>query len=154
MSLGVPVDLDEILPASKQKKLVLPSTQTRSRSHSPSADRRASSKSRAQHENLSSTSVNRSQSTRSNRTRKKGPSRPPELDVPAAKMLCATTSVAISNMTDDELQNHIASLEGVLKRGEEMLEYWKQQQETALADKEVYEGVIENLVKHARKVRS
>lgn len=41
VSLGVPVDLDEILPASKQKKLILPSITKRDTSQSPSRGHRA-----------------------------------------------------------------------------------------------------------------
>lgn len=154
VSLGVPVDLDEILPASKQKKLILPSTQTRSRSQSPPDGQRAGSQVGRKHENASSTSVDRPYSTgKSARSKKKGALPAPELDIAAARLLCATTEAALSNMTDAELASHVQILENLIKRAGELLEYWLKQRDSALGDKEVFEGVIENLVKHARKVR-
>ena len=152
VSLGVPVDLDEILPASKQKKLILPSMHVRSGSQSPPEEgRRPHSKVRMKHENESSTSVDK-QSTRSGRKRKGQPAIP-ALDLQATKLLCATTTAALSNMTIDELQAHVQKLEELTSRASEVLEYWLKRRDSALGDKEAFEGVIENLVKHARRVR-
>ena len=44
-------------------------------------------------------------------------------------------------------------LELLLKRAGELLEYWVGRREGAVREKEAFEGVIENLVMHARKVR-
>ncbi len=68
-------------------------------------------------------------------------------------MLCATTEAALSNMTEEELQVHIKKLEELTARASEVLEYWLKRRDSALGDKEAFEGVIENLVKHARRVR-
>ena len=68
-------------------------------------------------------------------------------------MLCSTTEAALSNFTDEELQAHVNKLEGLTGRASEVLEYWLKRKDEALGDKEAFEGVIENLVKHARKVR-
>jgi len=35
----------------------------------------------------------------------------------------------------------------------EVLEYWTKRTDEKLGDREAFEGVIENLVKHARKTR-
>ncbi|KAH7252357.1 hypothetical protein BKA59DRAFT_394218, partial [Fusarium tricinctum] len=118
VSLGVPVDLDEILPASKQKKLVLPSLNVSTLSPRTSTD-----------------------------------SRSPELDLVAARHLCQTTDEALDGMTDEELKVHIAKLEGLEEAAKEALEYWKKRTDEKIGDREAFEGVIENLVKHARKVR-
>lgn len=151
VSLGVPVDLDEILPASKQKKLILPSTHLRSRSHSPPEGRRHGSRIRLKQDNTSSASVDQPPSSKSRR--RKGPPSPPELDLQATKMLCATTEAALSNMTDCELRAHVRKLEEANAKASEVLEYWLKRRDSALGDKEAFEGVIENLVKHARRVR-
>ncbi|KAL6714082.1 hypothetical protein ACLMJK_008576 [Lecanora helva] len=151
VSLGVPVDLDEILPASKQKKLVLPSIHLRSRSHSPPDGRRQGSRVRLKHDNASSASVDQPSSGKTKKRR--GPPLPPELDLQATKMLCATTEAALSNMTDDELHVHIKKLEEANSKASQALEYWLKRRDSALGDKEAFEGVIENLVKHARRVR-
>lgn len=152
VSLGVPVDLDEILPASKQKKLILPSIHLRNGSQSPPGDRRPGSPVRLKQDNASSTSVDQPSSTKTNRKRK-GPPLPPEMDLQATKMLCATTEAALSNMTNDELQDHIRKLASLTAKASEVLEYWLKRRDSALGDKEAFEGVIENLVKHARRVR-
>jgi len=152
ISLGVPVDLDEILPASKQKKLVLPSIHLRSGSQSPPEGTRTASRVRLKQENVSSTSIDQPSSSTKNRKRK-GPPSAPELDLQSTKMLCATTEAALSNMTEEELQVHIKKLEELTARASEVLEYWLKRRDSALGDKEAFEGVIENLVKHARRVR-
>lgn len=152
MSLGVPIDLDEILPASKQKKLILPSIHLRNRSQSPPDGRRPESRARLKQNNASSASVDQPVSNKSSR-RRKGPPSPPELDLQTTKMLCATTHVALSNMADDELQAHVRKLEELTAKASELLEYWLKRRDSALGDKEAFEGVIENLVKHARRVR-
>ena len=68
-------------------------------------------------------------------------------------MLCATTYAALANMTDDELRAHQRRLEELTARASEVLEYWLKRRDSALGDREAFEGVIENLVKHARRVR-
>ena len=152
MSLGVPVDLDEILPASKQKKLILPSIHARSDSPSPANGQRPGSRVRLKHENASSTSIDKA-GTSSKSKRRKGPAPAPDLDLQATKMLCATTYAALANMTDDELRAHQRRLEELTARASEVLEYWLKRRDSALGDREAFEGVIENLVKHARRVR-
>ncbi|KAI9719278.1 MAG: hypothetical protein M1812_003608 [Candelaria pacifica] len=153
VSLGVPVDLDEILPASKQKKLVLPSIHlsSESRSPRPSYDGRATgSVAKLKRENDSSASVN-STSSSSNR-RRKGPPPPPDIDILSARILCATTDVAMGNLTEEDLKSHVKELRALMDRAGEVLEYWLKRKDGAVGDKEAFEGVIENLVKHARKL--
>jgi len=68
-------------------------------------------------------------------------------------MLCSTTEAALSNFTDEELRNHVKRLAELRERAEEVFGYWTKRMESALGDKEAFEGVIENLVMHAKKVR-
>ena len=202
VSLGVPVDLDEILPASsKQKKLVLPSLHraTSTGSLRTSSDSRSRSVSRVRgsvggeegqiggsdmdsqgrkksSSKLSATdpskrsSKSKTSSTNNNSTNKpdtsssgatgaaaaaprKGPPPEPQFDLVAAKQLCRTTDEALSGMTDDELKAHIAKLEAMEGVANDVLVYWQQRTDEKIGDREAFEGVIENLVKHARKVR-
>lgn len=156
VSLGVPVDLDEILPASKQKKLILPSVHLRSNSRSPSLDgRRHGSIARLKqgNDNTSSASVDSSGSPTKTSRKRKGPPPPPELDLAATRMVCSTTDAALLNFTDEELRLHVKRLEEWTAKASEVLEYWLKRKDNALGDKEAFEGVIENLVKHARKIR-
>ncbi|KAL1884253.1 hypothetical protein VTK73DRAFT_3237 [Phialemonium thermophilum] len=179
VSLGVPVDLDEIHPTSKQKKLILPllhrtsssgslrapSSEFGGRSPSPSKLRVSAAT------NASSTSVD-SQGrptaagasssdgkaiTPGGRSDAAGTRKPrsaePIFDLVAARQLCATTDEALDGMTDHELRKHVAKLERMEGTAKEVLEYWKKRTDEKIGDREAFEGVIENLVKHARKVR-
>jgi len=168
VSLGVPVDLDEILPASKQKKLVLPSlhrvTSTGSLRSASSRSRSLSRLKKRDDGNASSTSVDtqgkpKPKSSGSKKRgkgdeagRRKGPSEP-ELDLVAAKQLCTTTDEALDGMTDGELRAHVKRLAELEETAKEALDFWTKRTDEKIGDREAFEGVIENLVKHARKVR-
>ncbi|KAI1383300.1 uncharacterized protein F4822DRAFT_434420 [Hypoxylon trugodes] len=158
VSLGVPVDLDEILPASKQKKLVLPSIHrvTSNGSLRTSSDSRSVSRLRKPDtDNNSSVSVDSQgkEKPRSASKRRKGQPEAPDLDLVSAKQLCTTTDEALSGMTDKELQQHVKKLRDMEVLAKDVLEYWKKRTDEKIGDREAFEGVIENLVKHARKTR-
>jgi hypothetical protein len=84
--------------------------------------------------------------------RQKGPAEP-DLDLVAAKQLCMTTDEALDGMTDGELQAHIKRLSELEEAAREALDFWTKRTDEKIGDREAFEGVIENLVKHARKVR-
>jgi Domain of unknown function (DUF5102) len=162
VSLGVPVDLDEILPASKQKKLVLPSFNLRPADRSPrhSSDSRqdgngvAAARLTRGAANDSSASLDSAAGNRnaaSKRRREEAPE--PRFDMSEAVRAGRTTDVKLAGLSDGELQSHVQRLQAMEARAEEVLEYWQRRREGAMKEKEAFEGVIENLVKHARKVR-
>ncbi|KAG4440463.1 hypothetical protein IFR05_004057 [Cadophora sp. M221] len=156
VSLGVPVDLDEILPASKQKKLILPSMNLNPASGSPrnSTDSRSISRLKQGEGNASSTSVDsQGKPSRSDSRRRKGPPPAPQLDLISARQLCSFTDEALEGLTIEELKAHVKKLEAMQGTAKEVLEYWTKRTDEKLGDREAFEGVIENLVKHARKVR-
>ena len=165
VSLGVPVDLDEILPPSKQKKLVLPDinidTSRKSESDIPLS---SIARLKAQAANVSTGSVDSTQSgantakdgasKQSSRGRKpRGAPPPPDLNLNAVKRLCATTDEKLDGLTDEELQEHVKQLEVMTERTSEVLEYWLKRRDGLVNEKEAFEGVIENLVAHVRRVR-
>ncbi|TGJ87996.1 hypothetical protein E0Z10_g745 [Xylaria hypoxylon] len=157
VSLGVPVDLDEILPASKQKKLVLPSLHriTSNGSLRTSTDSRSVSRLRKSDANGSSISIDSQgkEKPRSGSKRRKVSHQIPEFDLVTAKQLCATTEEALRGMTDIELQQHVRKLKEMEVLANEVHEFWKKRTDERIGDREAFEGVIENLVKHARKTR-
>ncbi|KAG6320231.1 hypothetical protein E4U22_003580 [Claviceps purpurea] len=154
VSLGVPVDLDEILPASKQKKLILPSLHLRASSPGAEGSSRSTSRVRRDSRNASSTSLDaQGKPTSSGLKKRKGPPPAPELDLVAARYLCTTTDEALSGMTNEELQKHVEQLEAMQGTAQAVLEYWQKRADERIGDREAFEGVIENLVKHARKFR-
>jgi Domain of unknown function (DUF5102) len=155
VSLGVPVDLDEILPPSKQKKLILPDMHLESPTRKSDVERTLGSVSRlkAKAANDSNASVDSTQSTSKSKRRARGPPLPPDLDLGAVKRLCATTDEKIDGFTDDELREHIREIEARTEKTQELLDYWLKRRDGAVKEKEAFEGVIENLVRHARRVR-
>ncbi|KAG6051384.1 hypothetical protein E4U39_001101 [Claviceps sp. Clav50 group G5] len=154
VSLGVPVDLDEILPASKQKKLILPSLHLRAASPGSGGRSRSTSRVRRDSRNASSTSLDaQGKPTSSGLKKRKGPPPAPELDLVAARYLCTTTDEALGGMTNEELQKHVDQLEAMQGTAQAVLEYWQRRADERIGDREAFEGVIENLVKHARKFR-
>lgn len=111
---------------------------------------------KAQAANDSTGSVDSTQSgtTKERRPRRpKGPPPPPELDLIAVKRLCATTDEKLDGFTDDEIKAHVKELQDVTEKTSELLEYWLKRRDGLRKEKEAFEGVIENLVRHARRVR-
>lgn len=64
-----------------------------------------------------------------------------------------TTNEALDGMTDQELRAHARRLAELEVLAKEALEYWQKRTDEKISDRDTFEGVIENLVKHARKVR-
>lgn len=156
VSLGVPVDLDEILPASKQKKLVLPSLHRKNSNGSrrTSTDSRSVSRLRQSELNASSTSLDSKGNAKPPAAgRKRGPPPAPELDLVAVRQLATTTDEALDGMTDQEIQAHVKRLKDMEDTAKVVLEHWKKKTDEKIGDREAFEGVIENLVKHARNSR-
>ncbi|ROW10990.1 hypothetical protein VMCG_01239 [Cytospora schulzeri] len=163
VSLGVPVDLDEILPASKQKKLVLPSVHSprtssdsrRSQSKTPTRLRTPQPGQEGNNSNGGGNNNNNNSSSESGapRTGTKRKAPPPEFDLVSAKQLCSTTDEALDGMTDGELKGHVERLRAMEGTAIGVLNYWQQRTDEQIGEREAFEGVIENLVKHARKTR-
>lgn len=168
VSLGVPVDLDEILPASKQKKLVLPSLSVRRDSPRTSTDSRGNvngnsgagagaggvARLKQTGTNASNSSVDsQGRPTASSSRKRKGPPPVPDLDLVAAQQLCATTDEALDGMTDGELRAHLHKLQALEGTAKAVLDFWTKRTDEKIGDREAFEGVIENLVAHARKTR-
>ncbi|KAI7172909.1 hypothetical protein KC324_g10616 [Hortaea werneckii] len=149
VSLGVPVDLDEILPPSKQKRLVLPNINL------PSGTPRASTAlDRLKDQagiNSSTTSIDSKGATKPPKPKRTGtglkaPAPPPDFDTNAAALLCSTTEQALFVYSDAELKDHVFTLEVLNKTASEVLEYWLLRKDEGVKEKEALEGVIENLV--------
>ncbi|KAL8917994.1 MAG: hypothetical protein Q9172_005602 [Xanthocarpia lactea] len=162
VSLGVPIDLDEILPKSKQKKLVLPSTIRTDSEHrrSDSRRRRGDGMRGLKDANASTTSLssqNKDNKDRDRRKRRGGndqlPPHPPPLESSAIRHICSTTETALRNMTEVELEAHLQRLEEMTRKAGEVLEYWVKRRDAAMGEKEMFESVVGDLVKHARRVR-
>lgn len=122
VSLGIPVDLDEILPKMTHKKLVLPST----RKH------------------------REKKSSEERKSRRKVPP-PPEFEVPIARQICSKTRAALEAMDERDLQLHVNTLKAHTTAASELLTYWLEQRDAAQSDKETFEAVVANLVRYHKK---
>lgn len=138
VSLGVPVDLDEILPKSKQKKLILPYD-------SAEQSKRPAGKARDGKSGLS----HKDEVPR----RHRGPPTPPEFDIEEVQQLCKKTDADLEEMSDEQLRSYVERLEHLAKSGELVLQYWIKRKEMAVDEKEAFDSVVESLVRHARRVR-
>ncbi|KAK5294735.1 hypothetical protein LTR16_001219 [Cryomyces antarcticus] len=147
VSLGVPVDLDEILPKSEQKKLVLPNTLPADLPSRPSSENQNRVNGRPAAGKADGNAGAEGGVTRS------GPLPAPAFDTISVRRLCATTAAALSNTSDAELKQHVAQLEALIKTAASVLEYWLVKADGARKEKEMLEGVIENLIVHARRAR-
>ncbi|KAJ5094168.1 hypothetical protein N7456_010029 [Penicillium angulare] len=159
VSLGVPVDLDEILPASKQKKLILPSIDLESGTNTPAARSRSEARKEGdvagadQESGTAPSGQGQGQGQVPRSKNRRGAPPVPMLDLPSVRRLCATTDAALGGLTDGELKGHVSELENVTLRASEVLEYWLKRRDGLVGEKEAFEGVIENLVSHVRRVR-
>lgn len=139
------MDLDEILPTeTKQKKLVLPSLHATVRH----ADNLSSSR--------PSSRASRRSGSQARRKRGGGDGDgelPEAIDIPSARILCSTSTVALHNLNGTELREHIARLEQATQAASQMLTYWLAKRDGAVGDKETFETVIESLVGYAKKQR-
>jgi len=63
------------------------------------------------------------------------------------------TEIARDGLTMEELQAHVKTLEEMVGTANEVLDHWTKETDRLLGEREAFEGVIENLVKHARKTR-
>lgn len=154
VSLGVPVDLDEILPASKQRKLILPSMAASSEERSPrpwAEERSNNGAARAKQKKQSATWAD-SSSAKADQSRR-GSVQAPDFDVGSVNIVCSIAETALNNFTDEELKAHVERLQNLQCRADETLEFWTKRRDQAIGEKEAFEAVIENLVTHAKKAR-
>ena len=129
------------MPAeTKQKKLILPSVHLPR--HRDSMNSRPSSRNSRRSGSL---------------PRKKGDDKnqvdPESLNIPNARILCSTSPLALRNFTEEELREHVKKLEETTALAGEVLTYWLERRNSAVGDKEAFEMVVHNLVKHAKAQR-
>lgn len=139
VSLGVPVDLDEVLPPSNQKRLVLPNINL---ARSPRASGTV--------ERLKAGSTNDSTASLGSSGRKAGGGRKkeaePEFDLNALTLLASTTEARLGGMEDGELVAHVDLIKGFLNEGQVAVKFWEGKVEEGRREKEALEGVIERVV--------
>lgn len=141
ISLGVPLDLDEILPPTKTpKKLILPNN---SKSDSVSTS--------------TSTSATAAASLAAKtKTGDKISDNPLEINtaqnLSAWNHLAQVSDLALQGMSQEELTLHITELNTAIDRAAQTLAIWEAKKAAAEKDKQDFESLIESLVDYAQKV--
>ncbi|KAK9328799.1 hypothetical protein V1520DRAFT_345079 [Lipomyces starkeyi] len=160
VSLGVPVDLDQVLPAKKrQEKLVLSSRRSMQTSNGPLSARQSmqSTRSAPLPDDVGSDPPTRPASVpppaTSSLSRSGTPGPPPDFDADYARQISRVSDLALKNMTAEELSAHVQELERVKIEASTVLAYWVDKRNSSAEDKTKYEGVIESSIEYAQRLR-
>lgn len=151
VSLGVPLDLDEILPQKNAKRLVLPAVASRRRSRSRSRTRKEGGDASATSTTSpDATTTNKSQSNTKNAISQI--EQDTDQNLLTWNFLAQVSELAQLGMTTDELETHITDLQKAIEQANSTLTFWETKKTAALKDKEDFEGLIESLVEYAQRV--
>ncbi|KAK9368530.1 hypothetical protein V1509DRAFT_623181 [Lipomyces kononenkoae] len=159
VSLGVPVDLDQVLPARKrQEKLVVSTRRSVLPSNRPLSARESmpSNHSAERLNEVESNPPTRPASVplpTSSSSRPDSPGPPPDFDADHARQLSRVSDTALKNMTAEELSAHVQELERVKIEASTVLAYWIDKRNSSAEDKMKYEGVIESSIEYAQRLR-
>ena len=129
VSMGVPLDLDEILPKKNTKRLVLPHTKPNNSSSLKTKEQEPNKK-----EIIELTDKTETLLLQWNQ-------------------LASVSVEARQGMDEKEIEAHVESLKIALTEAEALVERWETEKKSALKDKETFESVIESLVEYAQKLR-
>ncbi|KAK9373809.1 uncharacterized protein V1513DRAFT_448205 [Lipomyces chichibuensis] len=160
VSLGVPVDLDQVLPAKKrQEKLVLSSRRSLQTSNGPLSARPSIQSARSaplpdeegSDPPTRPASVPPPATSSLSRSDTSGP--PPDFDADYTRQISRVSDVALKNMTAEELAAHVQELERVKIEASIVLAYWIDKRNSSAEDKTKYEGVIESSIEYAQRLR-
>lgn len=148
VSLGVPLDLDEILPQKNTKRLVLPAVRPHRSSRSRSRSR---SRARPDGEEGNANSGDGARKSKTNGS----PGNELELDtdknVQTWSQLSNVSELALAGMTPAELADHTAALKSAAATAAQTLALWENKKQLALKDKDDFESLIESLVEYAQR---
>lgn len=146
LSLGIPLDLDQVLPKKDTKHLVLPSAHKRSQSAAVGG---------RQGQGQTKNQEGGSASGRSSRDEPKIEDFDEETESNLARWrtLAEASSEALDNMSEDELTAHLANLKAAMQGAEKICMQWQIKKDAVEKDKEAFEGVIESLLEYAQRLR-
>ncbi|KAK9460825.1 uncharacterized protein V1516DRAFT_616051, partial [Lipomyces oligophaga] len=155
INLGLPVDLDQILPsAGKQEKLVVLSgvSGARRKLGQESTGSLLKESGRESTEQTPGSPLKKLAHTASAPvSRVSSPAI--DFDLNYARRLSRTSSIVLDRMTVQDLQSHIAELERIKIEAATYLGYWIDLRQNAEDDKEKYEGVIASSIDYAERLR-
>lgn len=141
ISLGVPLDLDEILPKKVSKRLIL-----------PAGSRQAAAGDSHDNKNVTSTGNSGGNSSKQ-QNQLHALVDETDLKVGQWHQLSIVSAEALQGMDDSELDIHMQGLNVALKEANRIHDRWVSSRDKALKDKEAFEGVIESLLEYAQRLR-
>uniref|UniRef100_A0A060T7T0 ARAD1D01980p n=1 Tax=Blastobotrys adeninivorans TaxID=409370 RepID=A0A060T7T0_BLAAD len=141
VSLGVPLDLDEILPRANTKRLVLPSLS------------KDTDKGKVPERDQSSEEKSTNTGTKEKEAESEALSKETEAFLSEWGRLAKVSQEALEGMNEEELNDHIDRLKTSIEGAEKLNAQWEAKKEGAIKDKEAFEGVIESLVEYAQRLR-
>lgn len=164
VSLGVPVDLDQILPTKQSQEQLVLSLKQKRRVSAQSASQSAGTTPRISIANdgkAEGDSLRRAHTTpaavassaSAPVSRAGTPTVAPEFDIDRARQLSRVSEAALDNMDVAELKSHISALENAKIEASRYLAYWIDMRNTSEEDKTKYEGVIESSIEYAQRLR-
>jgi hypothetical protein len=142
VSLGVPLDLDEILPNKNTKRLVLPSSATTTKEDAAAAKTESES-----------TASSATPSSKQDSAEIEQLNIETENSVSKWQQLANVSVEACEGMDEAELQSHVDNLKSAIEKGESLFQKWESKKQAAEKDKEAFEGVIESLLEYAQRLR-
>lgn len=144
VSLGVPLDLDEILPNKNTKRLVLPSSATTSKQQNDDA---------AKTESTETTTSSATTTSKQDSAEVEELNIETENSVSKWQQLANVSVEACEGMDEAELQAHVENLKSAIQKAEPLFQKWETKKQAAEKDKEAFEGVIESLLEYAQRLR-
>lgn len=141
VSLGVPLDLDEILPRANTKRLVLPSLS------------KDTEKGKASEQDQTSEEKPTNDGAKEKEAESEALSKETETLLSEWDRLAKVSQEALEGMSEEELKGHIDRLKTSIEGAEKLNAQWEAKKEGAIKDKEAFEGVIESLVEYAQRLR-
>lgn len=158
LSLGIPLDLDQVLPKKDTKRLVLPSTsrsQARRRSEAAlGADGKNNAKNSSANKNKNKgTTTTSNNNNNNNESKMEDFDEETEADLARWRTMAEVSGEALDNMSIEELEQHVSALKKALTDAEKICMQWQLKKDAAIQDKEAFEGVIESLLEYAQRLR-
>lgn len=149
VSLGVPVDLDEVMPQKgKQKRLILPTNNNEALEKSASSAAASASNRSGKSQNSSDGA---SRSTKNTARQDSEFSQDAE-SIAKWSRLANVSEIAINNMSGDELREYVRSIALAIDAARTTHSQWTARRDDALKDKGTFESVIESFVVYAQRV--
>ncbi|KAK9446983.1 uncharacterized protein V1518DRAFT_422623 [Limtongia smithiae] len=136
VALGMPVDLDEVLPSARAQERLVITSRTKKVGATPSA------------------STAQPSDTPALSTPLLAPPPPPEFDYDHARQLARVSDAALQLMTESELKAHLRALEDAKIAASIALAHWMDARSAAAQNKEYYESVIDSSIEYAQRVRT